>query len=137
MGEDGKAVLSDEPKEVFLKWLTAEEVQKLEDEKTQLAELIQFKQNVEEKEFAAKRDELLADFADIAALEEFSAIKDELEARKTGSVEDIEIKLFALRGKNVKVEKPAAFSARVGIDHEDHADDDDGYGGLLSRQKRK
>lgn len=137
MGEDGKAALGDEPKEIFLKWLTAEEVQKLEDEKTQLAELVQFKQNVEEKEFAAKRDELLADFADIAALEEFSAIKDELEARKTGSVEDIEIKLFALRGKNVKVEKPAAFSARVGIDHEDHADDDDGYGGLLSRQKRK
>ena len=137
MGEDGKATMNADPQEVFLKWLTAEEVQKIEADKNQLNELVQFKQDVEENEFSAKRDELLGRFNDVAGLEEFSAIKDELAERKTGSIEDIELKLFALRGKSMKVEKPAAGMSRVGIDHEDHTDDDDGYGGLLSRQKRK
>ena len=80
---------------------------------------------------------MLGRFNDVSGLEEFSAIKDELAERKTGSIEDIELKLFALRGKSMKVEKPTAGMSRVGIDHEDHTDDDDGYGGLLSRQKRK
>lgn len=137
IGEDGKATMSADPQEVFLKWLTAEEVQKIEADKNQLNELVQFKQDVEEKEFSAKRDELLGRFNDVSGLEEFSAIKDELAERKTGSIEDIELKLFALRGKSMKVEKPTAGMSRVGIDHEDHTDDDDGYGGLLSRQKRK
>lgn len=135
-GEDGKAVLTGEPEEVFLKWLTAEQVQKMEAEAKQLQELIAFKQNAEETAFASCRGELLEKFSDVSGLEEFSAIKAEAEARKTGSLEDIEMKLFALRGKQVKIEKPARDSSRVGIDH-DGDDGDDGYGGLLNRQKNR
>ena len=135
IGEDGKAAMSGEVQEVFLKWLTAEEVQKIEADQNQLNELIQFKQSVEESEFAEKKDTLLNEFSDVAGLEEFSAIKDELEARKTGSVDDIEMKLFALRGKQVKLEKPAKSMSRIGIDHENDDSGDDGYGGLLNRQK--
>lgn len=137
IGEDGKATMSADPVEVYLKWLTAEEVDKIESDKQQLDALIQFKQGVEENEFSQKRKELLGQFADIAGLEEFSAIKDELESRKTGTMDDIELKLFALRGKNIKVEKPAVSTGRVGIDHDGDSADDDGYGGLLTRQKRK
>ena len=137
IGEDGKAAMNGEAQEVFLKWLTAEEVQKIEADQNRLNELIQFKQSVEESEFAEKKDTLLNEFSDVAGLEEFSAIKDELETRKTGSVDDIEMKLFALRGKQVKLEKPAKSMSRIGIDHENDDSGDDGYGGLLNRQKAR
>lgn len=137
IGEDGKAAVNGEAQEVFLKWLTAEEVQKIEADQSLLSELIQFKQSVEESEFAEKKDTLLNEFSDVAGFEEFSAIKDELEARKTGSVDDIEMKLFALRGKQVKLDKPAKSMSRIGIDHENDDSGDDGYGGLLNRQKTR
>lgn len=137
IGEDGKAAMNGEAQEVFLKWLTAEEVQKIEADQNKLNELMQFKQSVEESEFAKKKDTLLNEFSDVAGLEEFTAIKDELEARKVGSVDDIEMKLFALRGKQVKLDKPAKSMSRIGIDHENGDSGDDGYGGLLNRQKAR
>lgn len=135
--EDNQASLTGEPEEVFLRWLTAEQIEKVEADANKLNELIQFKQSIEETEFATKRDELIGKFADVSGLEEFAAIKEEAEARKAGNLEDLEMKLFALRGKQVKFEKPARDNSRVGIDYDADGEEDDGYGGLLNRQKNR
>lgn len=134
---DGKASTSGEAEEVFQKWLTAEEIQKVEEEKEQLSALIKFKADTEKAEYEKKAGELLASFKDVASCEEFEVIKNDVENGTAADMASFETRLFALRGKQVKVEaQPQTSALKVGIDMDDKPDND-GYGGLLSRQRER
>ena len=138
MSETGEAQFTGEPEEVFQKWLSAAEIAKLDEEKAQMKALLQFKQDTEKAAYEAKIEEIAGQFSDISGLEEFSAIKAQALATSDG-LEMMETQLFALRGKQMKIEKPAAqFSVRMGIDLDERSDDnDDGYGGLVYRARRR
>lgn len=137
MSETGDAQFSGEPEEVFQKWLTAAEIAKLDEDKNQMATLLKFKQDTERAAYEAKVDEIADKFADVSGLEEFAAIKEQALAADNG-IEMMETQLFALRGKQVKFEKPVAQAVvRVGIDQDEKSDDDDGYGGLVYRARRR
>ena len=137
MSETGDAQFSGEPEEVFQKWLTAAEIAKLDEDKNQMATLLKFKQDTERAAYEAKVDEIADKFADVSGLEEFAAIKEQALAADNG-IEMMETQLFALRGKQVKFEKPVAQAVvRVGIDQDEKSDDDDGYGGLLNRVRSR
>lgn len=130
---DGVAAWSGEPVEVFQKWLTAEEIKKLEDDKKQLEALTQFKKDTEKASYDAKVSSLLEKFSDISGLKEFEEIKEEAEKSETYDTANFEMRLFALRGMQVRTDnKPQAGAVKVGISGNSESDDD-GYGGLVSR----
>ena len=133
---DGNAAVKGEAEEVFQKWLTAEEIKKLDEEKEQLNSLIQFKAEVEKKDYEAKADNLLASFKDVSSLEEFEAIKNDIENGESKDLSVFETRLFALRGKQVKFEAQQQSALRVGIDADDKPDHDE-YGGLLTRVRAR
>lgn len=123
--------------EVFVKWLTADEVAKIEEDKKEFDALVEFKRNAERAAYDARVSELLDQFNDVSSEEGFSAIKNEMEGECMCDLELCEIKLFALRGKKAHVEKNQKnFSLRVGLSAEE-SDDDDGYGGLVSRAHKR
>lgn len=132
--ENGEAAFSGEAEEVFLRWLTSAEMKQLDDDKAQLDALTKFKHDTEKAAYEAKVGEMLQSFSDIAGLDEFSAIKDEAENSETYDISNFEMRLFALRGKQVKMNKqPQAPGVKVAIDPAEKPVDDDGYGGLVSR----
>ena len=138
VSDTGSAQFVGEPEEVFQKWLTAAEIEKLDADKNQMESLIRFKHDTERAVYESKVEELVNQFADVSTLEEFAAIKETALAVDDG-LEAMETQLFALRGKQVKFEKPVAqFAVRVGIDQDDRPDsEDDGYGGLVYRARRR
>ena len=138
MSENGEAQFAGEPEEVFQKWLTAAEIAQLEEDKKNLAALQAFKDTTERTEYESKVTELADQFVDLSALEEFAAIKQAaLDADKDG-LEAMETQLFALRGRQMKIEQPVAQPVvRMGIDQDEKSDDDDGYGGLVYRARRR
>lgn len=138
MSETGEAQFTGEPEEVFQKWLTAAEIAKMDEDRKTLESLQQFKDKTERNAYEAKVEELANAFDDVSSLEEFSAIKEQALSANNDGLDMMETKLFALRGKQVKIEKPSAqFAVRVGIDLDERSDDDDGYGGLIYRARRR
>lgn len=137
--EANQAVLAGNCEEVFHKWLTAEEVQKMESDKNQLAELLKFKADVEASENASKVEAMLSEFSDLAGLDEFATIKEEAEQSATPDFANFELRLFALRGKQVikPVEAQPKNVVKVGIDTDAVDTDNDGYGGLLNRVRNR
>lgn len=139
IGEDNKVSLTGEAEEVFQRWLTQAEIDKIDEDKAQLASLIQFKNDTEKAESDAKVQKLLSNFEDLSSLEEFSEIKDEIEQAEKPDIAQFETRLFALRGKQVKPAAPAQKSAvKVGIDQTMFsAQEDDEYGGLIQRARAR
>ena len=79
-----------------------------------------------------------AGFSDIAGLAEFAAIKEAAENSEVYEIAPYEMQLFALRGKNMQIaSKPQSTSVAVGIDQDEKPVEDDGYGGLVYRAKKR
>ncbi len=98
---------------------------------TELAELRNFKMDVEKEAAKAERDEVFAQFEDLAGVEAFEALRENCEEFELDVLED---KCFAIRGR---VGTPAKFSADqkkttiVKVDKPDS--ENEPYGGLFTK----
>lgn len=127
------AAISGEFEKMILTWLTIEENEKIQSERTEYERLVQFEQKVLEEKRTNEVQEVFDKFDDqLKDVEEYSKLKENHSAM---SVEAIEEKCFSLVGKITTM-----FSAKkktdtvVKLDFETQEDnsEDDGYGGILS-----
>lgn len=129
------ATVSDDFELMHLMWLTADEKQKLETSRNAFEQLEELKQYKAENEKAKRKvavDELFAQFEDLQSIDGFEDLR--TAAYDTGEMEDVETKLFAMRGRLAKnfSKNPAKGSVKVGIVAETH-DEPAPYGGLLKK----
>ena len=115
--------------EMVQMWLTIPESAKLEAERGELENLRAFKSDAETAARNAQMESIKSDFEDVAHLDEFSKI-----CESTDDVEELEMKLFALRGKQVKIKKAPKQdpTVKVGLT-DDKPGDAAPYGGLFER----
>ena len=98
--------------------------------KAELESLRQFKAEADNAEALAERNEVLNQFEELNGIEEFEALRENC---MQFSIEDLEEKCFALRGKNMM---KGNFSLNVGapkvkVGDADHKDEP--YGGLFAK----
>ena len=107
------ATITGEFEEMVMVWMTVAESQAREQEQTnlqaELEELRSFRQETENNQHQADVEAMFAEFEDLAGIEEFVTLRTNAEADFSAvNLEDLELRLFAIRGKNAKVEKPKA-----------------------------
>lgn len=131
--DDLTASITGEFEEMFLMWLTNDEKQKLESSRSVFEELKQYKEANEKAKHKSAVDELFAQFADLEQVEGFDTLRQS--AYESGEMEDLETKLYAMRGKMAKnfAKAPAKSTVRVGIDNTPSDANDETYGGLLRK----
>ena len=123
------AAITSDFEEMVQMWLTLDESAKIEAERVELENLRAFKTDAETAAHNAQIEAIKSDFEDVAHLDEFSEI-----CENTVDAGELEMKLFALRGKQVKVKKvpQQASTVKCGL-----ADDKPGeaepYGGLFAK----
>lgn len=129
------ASITSDFEEMFKMWLTKEEVSKVENDRKELDVLRTFKAEHDAAEFEKQVNDIMDEFSDLSSMEEYAAIRDK--AAEFASLDDMKIHLFALRGKNVVLQKKTPASnpvVRVGIDHEEGSGADKPlYGGIFQR----
>lgn len=130
--ENKVATIISEFEEMFQMWLTKDEVGKIENDRKELEILRKYKADIEQEKFDATVEAMFAEFEDLSSLEEYKELKNS--AADFQSIDELEMRLFALRGKQVK-KKPAAatFSVKVGLDGEPSDGEDRPYGGLFDK----
>lgn len=131
---DLTATLSGSFEPMYLMWLTADEKQKLDNSRNAFEELVQYKEENEKAKRRITVDELFAQFEDLQQVEGFDSLRDA--AYESGEMEDVETKLFAMRGRMAKTfsKNPVKGVVKVGISHSVGSDvDDRPYGGLLKK----
>lgn len=94
---------------VYMRYLSADELKAVEDAEAakdaELSELREFKRNADEQE----KEAVLNSFADIADTAEFAALKEHI--GDYADIADIKKECFAIRGMNVKIQKPASLAS--------------------------
>lgn len=108
----------------------------------ELTELREFRENVDASAMRAEREAVLAEFADLAEIEEFVMLR---ENANDFDVETLREKCYAIRGKNVINPTSAKFSASTnmpvfpvghdGMKHDEH--DNAPYGGVVEYYKER
>ena len=123
---------------MHLMWLTEDERQKLEASRSVFEEyeaLKQYKAERDQEERKAQVDELFAQFEDLQSVEGFGELQNA--AYESGELEEIETKLFAMRGRLVKnfakVPQKTVPAMRVGIEATKDGEEVIPYGGLLRK----
>lgn len=104
--------------------------QQLKDVMDELEELRAFRQNAEDTAARAAREDIFAQFSDLNGLEEFEALR---EQAGDFTLEELEEKCFAMRGRNVQAKFEAAPRAPKIMAHEEERKNDEPYGGLFVR----
>lgn len=105
------------------------------DAQAELSALRKFKEDAERAEANEKRNEILGRFDDLSGIEAFEALKSESEKY---SLEDLEEKCYAIRGRNGSVAKFSVESGQVRIvvpRNEKTDSDADPYGGVVEKYK--
>lgn len=140
LDENNVATITSDFELMHLMWLTTEEKNKLEasrnvfEQMTQeLENLKQYKANNEQSKRKEAVDNLFSQFDDLQVLEGFEALRNS--AYESGEMEDIETKLYAMRGRMAKTfsKNPAKGVVRVGIETNAASGDERPYGGLLKK----
>lgn len=123
------ASITSEFEEMVKMWLTLAEAAALNAERAELETLRQFKLDTEDAQHTAAMEAVMAEFEDVSGLEEYSAI-----CESATDAEDLEMRLFALRGKQVKVKKTpkSETTVKVGI-QENQTSEEEPYGGLFAK----
>ena len=85
--------------EVFHTWATAEELAALESMKTEFAALQSYKAQREQEDKVAEYNSVLDEFSDLAANEEFQAVRERY--LEYATAEELRKECFAIRGKSV------------------------------------
>lgn len=123
------ASITSEFEEMVKMWLTLAEAAALNAERAELETLRQFKLDTEDAQHTAAMEAVMAEFEDVSGLEEYSAI-----CESATDAEDLEMRLFALRGKQVKIKKTpkSETTVKVGI-QENQTGEEEPYGGLFAK----
>ena len=106
---DKTAVVAGDFEEMFVKWLTKDELAQLDDMRAQYEELVQYKANREQKDFESAIDLALKEFTDLEGNDAFEAIVEKKYSYE--SIEDLKDACYIVRGKfsaPVKPHRPAA-----------------------------
>lgn len=100
---DGAVIINKESfTNIYAMWLTKEEADKLNADRSELAELKQYKSKREEEDRNAAYAKVIEKFSDLSDVEEYKALVSN--AMDIDSVETLEEKLFAIRGRFGKFE---------------------------------
>lgn len=108
--DNGSVAISPEWTHMNLRWLTDEEVTAVEDLRREVAELKEFKRDVEDRAHKAECDSVLDEFSDLSR---FEAFKDLKAKAYSYSADELRKECFAVRGqygapKTAKVGLPSA-----------------------------
>ena len=130
--DDKTAEITSEFEEMFRMWLTKDEVEKVEEECKELEILRKYKSDIEKKAYEDSVNSVFAEFDDLSTLDEFAELKNS--AATFSSVDELEMRLFALRGKQMKKKPAVPAAAAVKIEIDDAAEKGDLlYGGLFEK----
>lgn len=107
--------------EVFVAWLTAEEIAARDKKEEEYKELVEFKETQlkenKEREYAA----VISEFSDLSDIDEYKTVVGD--ALNFASAEALKEKLFAVRGKHGKFKsKPALDDVKIPIDNKGKQD---------------
>lgn len=101
----------------------------LDNANAELAELREYKAGIEAAADKAAKDELLGKFSDLAGVEEFAKLSADAGSY---SVEDLEEKCYAIRGRNMVFSKKAIKSPKIMVDANNTDDDpNEPYNGIV------
>ena len=121
---------------MFVKWLTADEVAKLEAEREELNALRDFKAERLDEVHREEVDTYVSDnFSDVSATEEFTALGDKIYSIELDQLTE---KLFAIRGRHASVNFSKATnktneSTKIPVDSKKSKSNDEGrYGSLFA-----
>lgn len=130
---DMTATLSGDFEPMFLMWLTGEEKQKLDNSRNAFEELVKYREENEKAKRKGAVDELFSQFEDLQNVDGFESLRES--AYECGEMEDIETKLFAMRGRrtNTFSKNPQKGVVKVGIEYVNDGSEDRPYGGLLKK----
>lgn len=134
INEDNKATFVGEYVTVVLKFLTLEEIEKVDKERAEYEELKQFRAERLEADRINEYDAVVSEFSDLTGIEEFSQLVEDKMSFETA--EALREKCFAIRGKtmvfNMMPEKP---TMKLPLDKKQESHEV--YGGLFSQYPPK
>lgn len=113
---------------VVLKFLTLEEVEKIDKEKAEYEELKQFQMERLEADRINEYDAVVSEFSDLTGNEEFSRLVDDKMSFE--SADALREKCFAIRGKSMSVKADKKPETKVPIDF---SQKEEPYGGFFSK----
>ena len=123
---------------MIVTWVTVEENERLNAERTEYARLVQFEQDVLTEKRNNDVKEIFDKFEDkLADVEAYSKLKENCADM---SLEDIEDKCFAMVGKiatKFSTKKKNDSVVKLEFEVSDEGTVDDGYGGILSSKYNK
>lgn len=118
--------------EMVMRWLTQDEVERLDTMSRDYDGLVQFRNERLEADRRSAMDEVISEFADISNSDEFADIREN--PYRFESVDELRTACFAVRGRIAQPKVKQNFSARMPIEAEDGADETGGrYGDLFKR----
>lgn len=110
--KDGKFIIDRENEvEVFLTYLTAEQMAQIEADKAEFERLRKYEQDRKEADKKAEYAKILEDFSDMAEFDEYKEIVKDAMAFETA--EALTEKLYAVRGKNMKKQTKKSLASVV------------------------
>ena len=111
--ENDIALNADSFEKVRLVWMTLEEAEKLDKERAEYAELVEYKRAKQEAEKKQEYAAVIAEFSDLSDVEEYQTVVSG--AMDFASAEDLKEKLYAVRGKSGIVKKRDVSEVRIPI----------------------
>lgn len=133
------ATVSETYEEMFIEWLTAEEVTALEARRTRLEELEAFKAEYDRVERTNLISDITEEFSDLSEVEEYTELCAIVVADVEYDLEQFKEKCYSIRGRNMKPQKQS-FSEKtnkntIRIDVNKTKNSDSFYGGLLQKEE--
>lgn len=132
INEDNKATFVGEYVAVVLKFLTLEEIEKVDKERAEYEELKQFRAERLEADRINEYDAVVSEFSDLTGIEEFSQLVEDKMSFETA--EALREKCFAIRGKTMSVKLDKKPENKMPIDF---SKTEEPYGGFFSKYPPK
>lgn len=125
----------DNAEEIFLKWLTKEEIEIIEKEKEQLEELVEYKKNRENADKKAAVSEVIEKFSDLSEIDEYKTLVKS--AMEFEDINDLIEKFYAIRGRYAgAVEKKPLNQVRIPVSYA-KSNNEDEFDEFMARYSKK
>lgn len=95
--KEKKASVTGDFEEMFVRWVTREELERIEADRAKYEELIQYRNDREQKDREAEFDVAIAEFSDMSDIDEFESISSNRYSYE--SVQDLKNACYMVRGK--------------------------------------
>lgn len=99
------ATVTGEFEQMFLVWMTAQEKEKLENERAEYSELKEFKNETLKAQKKSEYDNVIEEFTDLNGIDEFEKLKDENTLYSFANSDELKKECFAIRGMHQVVKK--------------------------------